>query len=511
MARKNKERKILNDVLIEDFAAEGKSIAHIDGKVLFVPWTIPGDVVDVTVIRTKSSFMEGIVKLMARPSPDRITPVCDHYGECGGCRWQSVPYPLQLKFKRKQVIDQLTRIGHINLPEIPETLGSKNIFEYRNKLEFTFSDRRWLYDNERAEDLFDEPRILNPADYPDGFPDYLRKGYSMVNTRPEGFSLGFHKEGSFDKVLDIRHCHLQPEPSNEIRNWLKEYAIVNHLSFFNLREQVGYLRNVVIRNNSSGDVMVVLVFGPDASSDLSAPFSYPDASNRASALLFSLRQQFPQVKSLNYVLNDKRNDTINDLQVVNYAGEDAICQEMEGLKFKIGPKSFYQTNTEQAYALYSTVRDFCHFSGGERVYDLYTGTGTIALFVARQVSSVIGIEYVPEAIEDAKLNARMNGIENCDFLAGDMKDVLTEDFIVSHGGSPDVIILDPPRAGIHPDVADVILKAAPSRIVYVSCNPATQARDLAIFDVLYRVTAVQPVDMFPHTHHVENVVSLVKR
>ncbi len=514
MSRHKKERKILENITVETFAAEGRSLARIDGKAIFVPHTIPGDIVDILVTKNKSSYMEGTVYRMIQASPDRITPLCSHYGECGGCKWQSVPYEMQLRFKHRQVIDQLTRIGHIRLNGVRDILGSRKIYEYRNKLEFSFSDRRWLYDGEDPDMVFDPHTPLNPADYPNGFPHNLKGGYSQVNTRPEGFSLGFHKEGCFDKVLDIKHCHLQPEPSNEIRLWLKQYAIDHKLSFFNLRECVGYLRSIIIRNNSRGDVMTVLCFGPGAKNDIAARLEYKEGEqpiNAADALMKALKERFPQIKSLNYVLNDKMNDTIGELPVFTYYGDDAIYQEMEDLKFKIGPKSFYQTNTEQAYVLYSTVREFCDFKGGERVYDLYTGTGTIALFVARKVKSVIGIEYVPEAIEDAKVNARLNGIGNCEFLSGDMKDVLTDEFISSHGGSPDVIILDPPRAGIHPDVARVILNARPSKIVYVSCNPATQARDLATLDTDYEVVAVQAVDMFPHTHHVENIVALRRR
>jgi len=514
MSRHRKERKILENITIETFAAEGRSLARVDGKAVFVPQTIPGDVVDVMVTRNKSSYMEGTVVRMIQPSPDRIAPLCAHYGECGGCKWQSVPYQMQLGFKQKQVTDQLTRIGHLQLGGVRGILGSKKIFEYRNKLEFTFSDRRWLYDGEDPDTIFDPHTPLNPADYPHGFPHNLKNGYSQVNTRHGGFALGFHKEGCFDKVLDIEHCHLQSEPSNEIRLWLKQYAIDHRLSFFNLRECVGYLRSIIIRNNSHGDVMTILCFGPGAAADLTSELAYiaeGNNNNPADALMRAMKERFPQIKSLNYLLNDKLNDTIGDLPVHTYWGEDAIYQQMEDLRFRIGPKSFYQTNTDQAYVLYSVVREFCDFKGDERVYDLYTGTGTIALFVARRVKSVIGIEYVPEAIEDARVNARLNGIENCEFLAGDMKNVLTDEFVAAHGGAPDVIILDPPRAGIHPDVAKVIMNASPAKIVYVSCNPATQARDLSIFDPQYEIVAVQSVDMFPHTHHVENVVALRRR
>lgn len=501
MSKNKKSKPILENVLIEQIAAEGNSIAHIDGKVLFVPWAIPGDVVNVQLTRIKSSYMEGYVTKMVTPSKDRISPFCSHYGVCGGCKWQALPYPLQLKFKQQQVIDQLSRIGGFKnegeLPEIEPILGSEKEREYRNKLEFTFSDRRWLLEGEKAENIFSPPTPLNPSDYPNGFPRHLKLGYSSVNSRPEGFGLGFHIGGAFDKVLDIDRCYLQSEPSNQIRNFVRKYAIEHSLPFFNLREQVGLLRTLVVRTNSKGDVMVTL-----ACTSL-----LPSIYNLLDALL----AEFPQIKSLHYVINNKGNDSFADLPVVHYAGEDAIYEQMEGLRFKIGPKSFYQTNSEQAYRLYCVVREFADLKGDENIYDLYTGTGTIAQFLSPLAKSVIGIEYVPEAIEDAKINAENNGIKNCTFYAGDMKDILTADFIARHGGTPDVIILDPPRAGIHPDVAKVILDAAPNKIVYVSCNPATQARDLSILSQKYQITRIRPVDMFPHTVHIENVVVLSKR
>ena len=504
MSRKGKEKIVLQNIEIESIAAEGNSLARVDGKVLFVPLCIPGDVVDVRIHRKKSGYMEGVAINMVKPSPLRVAPFCDHYGTCGGCKWQILPYEQQLQFKQQQVVDQLTRIGHLELPEIEPILGSEKTREYRNKLEFTFSDRRWLFEGEKAEDIFSPPTQLDPADYPNGFPRHLRLGYSSVNSKPEGFGLGFHIGGAFDKVLDIKKCYLQPEPSNEIRNFVREYAVEHGLSFFNLREQVGLLRTLVVRTNTKGDVMVTLACTSlgEAAQGEKAPILL---------LLDAMLERFPQIKSLHYVINTKGNDSFGDLPVINYAGEDAIYEQMEDLSFKIGPKSFYQTNSEQAYRLYSVVREFADLKGDEKVYDLYTGTGTIAQFVSKKAASVIGIEYVPEAIEDAKINAQNNGITNCTFYAGDMKDILTNDFIAQHGGTPDVIILDPPRAGIHPDVAQVILDANPEKIVYVSCNPATQARDLSILSQKYRITRVRPVDMFPHTVHIENVVALERK
>ncbi len=501
MSRKKNIKEIIENVLIEQVAAEGNALAHIDGKVLFVPQVIPGDIVNVRILRKRSGFMEGFPVEIVTPSPDRIAPFCEHYGDCGGCKWQPLPYHLQLKYKQQQVVDQLQRIGKIEFGETSQgkttllpIVGSENTTQYRNKLEYTFSDRRWLQTGEDPSLLFDPPTPLDPADFKGGiFPRNLRGGYSSINGNSAGYGLGFHIVGAFDKVLDIHRCHLQPEPTNEIRLFIKRYAIEHGLSFFNLREQKGLLRTIVVRNNSASEVMLTVVFGEN---------------NPNIPLLESIRSQFPQIKSLNYVINQKMNDAIGDLDVVNFSGEDAIYEEMEGLNFKIGPKSFYQTNSNQAYKLYSIVRQFADFKGYERVYDLYTGTGTIALFIARNVASVIGIEYVPEAIEDAKINALNNGIDNCDFYAGDMKDILTSDFISQNGGAPDVVILDPPRAGLHPDVIKVLLEVKPSKIVYVSCNTATQARDILALSALYDVEKVQPVDMFPHTHHIENVALL---
>lgn len=463
---RRKEKIVINNVEIEGVAAEGNALARVDGKVLFVPQCIPGDVVDVRLTRKRSGYMEGVVVNMVKPSPLRVEPFCEHYGVCGGCKWQALPYDLQLKYKQQQVVDQLTRIGHLELPEITPILGSEDIKYYRNKLEFTFSNRRWLLDGENPDEISETERL----------------------------GLGFHISGFFDKVLDIKQCHLQAEPSNEIRNFVREYAIENGLTFFDLREQVGYLRNMVVRTASNGDVMLIMVF------------AYDDAATRT-PLLDSLLAKFPQISSLHYVINGKRNDSISDLECIKYAGDDCIYDDMEGIKFRIGPKSFYQTNSKQAYRLYSVVRDFANLNGDEVLYDLYTGTGTIGLFLSGRAKKVIGIEYVKEAIDDAKINAAYNGITNSHFYAGDMKDMLTGSFI-EENGHPDIVVLDPPRAGIHPDVAKVLLEAAPKRMVYVSCNPASQARDLAILSEKYRITAVRPVDMFPHTHHVENVVAL---
>lgn len=465
MSRKKKEI-ILENVRIESVAAEGKAIARIDGTVLFVQFAVPGDIVDVKVTKKKKNYMEGFILRMVSPSPDRLEPFCSHFGVCGGCKWQPLPYPMQLEAKQQQVYDQLVRIGHLDVPEIQPIIPSENTTYYRNKLEFTFSKRRWI-------DAGEDPEALSPE---------------------ERCGLGFHVGRFFDKVLDIRHCWLQKDPSNAIRLFVKEYALKHGLEFFDIREHSGFLRNMFIRTTEKGEVMLIICF-------------YHEDKGAREALLDAVSEQFHEIVSIYYVINGKPNDSIADQECILYRGQEAIYEEMEGLKFKIGPKSFYQTNAEQAYRLYCTAREFAGLTGNELVYDLYTGTGTIAQFVSGKASKVIGIEYVPEAIEDAKANAEANGISNCEFFAGDMKDILTEDFIALHG-RPDVIILDPPRAGIHPDVAQVILDAEPDRIVYVSCNPASQARDLATLCSRYRITAVRPVDMFPHTHHVENVVAL---
>ncbi|MBR4595861.1 MAG: 23S rRNA (uracil(1939)-C(5))-methyltransferase RlmD [Bacteroidales bacterium] len=457
---------LLENVTIEAVAAEGKALAHVDGMVVFVDFAVPGDVVDIQVFKKKKNYMEGWIKRIVKPSEHRLEPFCPHFGVCGGCRWQPLPYSMQLEAKRQQVEDQLVRIGHLDVPEIKPTLPSPHTEFYRNKLEFSASASRWILNGENPDALSANDRV----------------------------GLGFHVSKFFDKVLDIKECHLQKEPSNAIRLFVKQFCLEHGYEFYNIRENRGFFRNMFVRTNDKGDVMLILCFAQPRMEDIHA-------------LLDAVNERFPKISSLWYIINGKLNDSISDQSPVLYKGEDAIYETMEGLSFKIGPKSFYQTNSEQAYRLYSVARDFAALTGNEVVYDLYTGTGTIAQFVSAKAAKVVGIEYVPEAIEDAKDNAKRNGITNCSFFAGDMKDVLNEAFIAKHG-RPDVIILDPPRAGIHPDVAKVILGAAPGRMVYVSCNPASQARDLAILCTKYRITAVQPVDMFPHTMHVENVVAL---
>lgn len=457
---------ILENVKIEAVAAEGKSLAHVDGTVVFVEFAVPGDIVNVKVTKKKKNYMEGFILEIVKPSEDRLQPFCEHFGICGGCRWQPLPYDMQLKAKQQQVWDQLVRIGHLEIPDISPILPSDKTKYYRNKLEFTFSNKRWIYNNEDPDSLTDEERL----------------------------GLGFHVGKFFDKVLDIKHCSLQPDPSNEIRLFIREYAVTHNLEFYNIRENTGFLRNIIIRNNQVGDVMLTVCF------------AYDD-QDKIVPMLDAIAAEFPQIKSLHYVINEKLNDSISDLDCILYKGEDAIWETMGKLKFKIGPKSFYQTNSEQAYKLYSVAKGFAALTGNEVVYDLYTGTGTIAQFISDKASKVIGIEYVKEAIEDARINAEANGITNCTFFDGDMKDILTADFIREHG-KPEVMIIDPPRAGMHPDVVKVIMEAAPERIVYVSCNPASQARDLAMMSPMYEITAVQPVDMFPHTMHVENVCAL---
>lgn len=457
---------ILENVKIEAVAAEGKSLAHVDGTVVFVEFAVPGDIVNVKVTKKKKNYMEGFILEIVKHSDDRLQPFCEHFGICGGCRWQPLPYDMQLKAKQQQVWDQLVRIGHLEIPDISPILPSDKTKYYRNKLEFTFSNKRWIYNNEDPDSLTDEERL----------------------------GLGFHVGKFFDKVLDIKHCSLQPEPSNEIRLFIREYAVTHNLEFYNIRENTGFLRNIIVRNNQVGDVMLTVCF------------AYDD-QDKIVPMLDAIAVEFPQIKSLHYVINEKLNDSISDLDCILYKGEDAIWETMGKLKFKIGPKSFYQTNSEQAYKLYSVAKEFAALTGNEVVYDLYTGTGTIAQFISDKASKVIGIEYVKEAIEDARINAEANGITNCTFFDGDMKDILTADFIKEHG-KPEVMIIDPPRAGMHPDVVKVIMEAAPERIVYVSCNPASQARDLAMMSPMYEITAVQPVDMFPHTMHVENVCAL---
>ena len=472
VTRKKKELPLLEKVTISDVAAEGKALAKVNDLVVFVPYVVPGDVVDLQVKRKKNHYAEAVAVKFYEKSPLRVEPFCQHYGVCGGCKWQCLSYEEQIKYKQKQVFDNLTRIGKIELPEFMPILGSKKTVFYRNKLEFTFSNKRWLTEDEVKQDV----------------------KYEQMN------AVGFHIPGAFDKVLAIDKCWLQDDISNRIRNAIRDYAYEHDYAFFNLRTQEGMLRNMMVRTSSTGELMVLLQCKITNEGELA----------KMKELLQYVADSFPEITSLLYVINNKCNDTIGDLDVEVFKGKDHIFEVMENLRFKIGPKSFYQTNSEQAYELYKVARTFAGLTGEELVYDLYTGTGTIANFVARQAKKVVGIEYVPEAIEDAKVNSEINGITNTLFYAGDMKDILTQDFINEHG-RPDVIITDPPRAGMHNDVIDVILFAEPKRIVYVSCNPATQARDLQLLDVKYKVTAVQPVDMFPHTHHVENVVLLEKR
>ena len=468
MGRKNKSLPLLQSVEIIDAGAEGKAVARVDGVVVFTTNVIPGDVVDIQVTKKREKYMEGRVVAIQKPSPDRVEAFCEHFDLCGGCKWQYLPYEKQLFYKQKQVVDQLTRIGRVDIPKLYPIKGSDKTVFYRNKLEYTFSNRRWLSEEE------------------------IRSG-KEINDQDV---LGFHIPGMFDKVMDIHHCWLQPEPSNEIRNAVRKYALEHHLPFFDLRNKSGLLRTITIRSTEKGEVMVIVVF-------------YADIKLAREGLLNYIAGTFPQVTSLLYVINEKGNDTITDQEVVVFKGEDHLVEEMEGLKFIVGAKSFYQTNSTQAYELYKITREMAGLTGTETVYDLYTGTGTIANFVAKKAKKVIGIEYVQEAISDAKINSANNGLDNTLFFAGDMKDILTEGFI-NENGHPDVIITDPPRAGMDARVVEVILAAAPERIVYVSCNPATQARDLQLMQHQYAVKEVHPVDMFPHTHHVENVVLLEK-
>lgn len=467
MSRK-KPLPLLENVEIIDIAAEGNAIAKVDNKILFVPQAIPGDIVDVQVIKKRTSYMEGIVKELKKPSPLRVEPYCQHFGVCGGCKWQHLPYTEQLKHKEKQIKDAFQRIAKVEVNHFYPILASDNQRFYRNKLEYTVSDNRWL------------PKEMMNKEF-------------MV--REPG--IGFHIPGMFDKVLDIEYCYHQPDPSNQIRLAIKKFMLENEYSFFNLRTKEGLVRNIVIRNTNKGEWMVIIVFSIDE-------------KQKIVALLEHLSIEFPQITSLFYVINQKVNDIISDLEVSLYKGDPYIVEEMEDLQFKIGPKSFFQTNCIQAYNLYKITRDYADISKDQVIYDLYTGTGTIANFVARQAKKVIGIEYVEDAIVDARENSRINLIDNTIFYAGDMKDILNQPFIDKHG-RPDVMITDPPRAGMHPDVVKAILYAAPQRIVYVSCNPATQARDIQLLSEAYYVEAVQPVDMFPHTHHVENVALLIKK
>ena len=444
-------------------------MGKIENQVVFVPMTVPGDVVDVQIRKHHRRFMEGVVVRYVKKSELRVDHFCEHFGICGGCKWQNLPYEEQLKQKTKQVEDQLVRIGHLDIPEVRPCLGSERTREYRNKLEFTFADKRWL--------TYEE--IATAGD---------------IESTP---AVGFHIPGCFDKVLDINKCHLQVDLSNRIRLATKAFCIENGYSFHNARAHEGLMRTMVIRTASTGEVMVIVVFNEND-------------KERIDALMSHLKEQFPEITSLIYMINEKWNDSLGDREPICFAGKDHIIEEMEGLQFKVGPKSFYQTNSEQAYELYKVTREFAELKAEDTLYDLYTGTGTIANFCARHAKKVVGVEYVPEAIEDAVINSRINGIENTTFYAGDMKDVLSDEF-VNRNGRPDVIILDPPRAGVDERVLEVIKRAAPERMVYVSCNPSTQARDLALLNDMYEILAVQPVDMFPHTHHVENVVKLRRR
>lgn len=469
MSRKRKELPVLPEIEISGVAAEGKSIARFNDMVIFIPFGAPGDIADIKIDRKKHSYAEGHIERLITPSPIRTQPRCEHFTVCGGCRWQHLPYEYQLKCKQQQVTDALTRIAKVELPEISPIIGSKETWHYRNKMEYTFSNKKWL--------TFDQ----------------LRSGEEF----PDRDAAGFHIPGAFDKVLDINRCHLQDDFGNRLRNFIKDYGKTEGMSFYDLKSNSGFLRTLMIRIASTGEIMVLMAVGEDNQVTIQK-------------LMSAINDRFPEITSLSYVINTKLNDTFADLDIVTFSGRPYIEERMDDLRFRIGPKSFYQTNSEQAHRLYEVARDFAELKGEELVYDLYTGTGTIANFVAKCCRKVIGIEYVEDAIKDARINSEVNGIENTLFFAGDMKDVLTDDFIDEHG-RPEVMIVDPPRAGMHGDVVNVILNAEPERIVYVSCNPATQARDLALLDEKYKVVRVQPVDMFPHTHHVENVVKLQRR
>ncbi|HEY1039298.1 MAG TPA: 23S rRNA (uracil(1939)-C(5))-methyltransferase RlmD [Bacteroidia bacterium] len=472
--------KIVEGVTIIDTSSEGLAVARVEDMVVFVEGAVPGDICTIQIYRIKKKFGEAKVVKLETPSPYRIEPVCQHFGTCGGCKWQHLDYKAQLSFKQKHVVDSLKRLAKVEFPEPMPILGSAKQYEYRNKLEFTFSSKKWL----TAE------QIKSGVDFGEGSRN----------------ALGFHIPGLFDKIIDIEKCHLQADPSNQIRNEVRKFAQEKGFSFMDIKAKEGFLRNLLIRTTSTGELMVVLQ-------------TFREEKENREALLEHLKNKFPQITSLLYVINPKGNETFHDLELHCYYGRDHIFEEMsarpdqsdgEGLKFKIGPKSFYQTNSEQAYELYKVARDFAGLSGDEVVYDLYTGTGTIACFVAGQAKKVVGVEYVEAAIHDAKINAALNNLNNTSFYAGDMKDVLNHDFILKNG-KPDVIITDPPRAGMHEDVVKVICETAPKKVVYVSCNPATQARDLAAMDHLYKVTKVQAVDMFPQTHHIESVVLLELR
>ena len=515
MARNKKSLPLLEGVKIEAVAAEGKCLFHWNDLVVFVPFCVPGDVCDVQIRRKKHSFAEGEVVRFIEYSNVRAIPFCQHFGVCGGCKWQNLPYEEQLKFKQQQVFDQLSRIGKIELPEFRPILGSVHTQAYRNKLDYGCANKRYLTKEEIESGL--RPEDVLPQN------NSLTSNLSPLTSLKDVPAIGFHITGAFDKILPIEKCWLMDDLHNQIRNEVRDYAIEHGLTFFDLRAQTGLLRDVIIRNSASGEWMVILQIHID---HLPLNIDHYEEREKESVnrqwsmvngLLQHIADKFPQITSLMYLDNQKCNDTIGDQEILVFKGQDHIFELMEDLKFKVGPKSFYQTNTEQAYHLYSVAREFAFSNLSPLtshplplVYDLYTGTGTIANFVAKKARKVIGIEYVPEAIEDAKVNSEINHIDNTLFFAGDMKDILTDDFIAKYG-RPDVIITDPPRAGMHPDVVKTILRAAPQRIVYVSCNPATQARDLHDLDVDYRVAAVQPVDMFPHTPHVENVVLLERK
>ncbi len=466
---KIKKNIFVENAPIVDISSEGKSVAKIDGMVIFVDGGVPGDIADVMITRKKNNYAEGHVVTIKKPSENRVEPVCQHFGHCGGCKWQNLDYPTQLSFKHKTVADALTRIGKLDIEHLEPIFGNKEAYYYRNKLEFSFSDKKWLTNEQ------------------------VKSGEQIDNRN----GLGFHIPKMFDKILDIKTCYLQEEPSNAIRNGIRDFANTHNLSFFGVREKTGLLRTLMIRTSSNGEIMVVIQF-------------FENQPENSVLLLDYLKNTFPQITSLQYTINQKGNDTLQDLEIITYYGRDHIFEEMEGLKFKISARSFYQTNSPQAYELYKITRDFCGLTGNEVVYDLYTGTGTIANFVSRQAKKVVGVEYVEDAVNDAKENSSFNGITNTLFFAGDMKDILNESFIAEHG-RPDVVITDPPRAGMHEDVVRVLLKAAPEKIVYVSCNPATQARDLAMMTDQYEIRRILPVDMFPQTAHVENVVLLVKK
>lgn len=466
---KIKKNIFVENAAIVDISSEGKSVAKVDGMVIFVDGGVPGDVADIMITRKKNSYAEGHITEIKTTSEYRTQPICEHFGHCGGCKWQHMQYQTQLVYKQKTVSDALTRIGKLDVSTMKPILGNAANYFYRNKLEFSFSDKKWLTTEQ------------------------VKSGEQIDNRN----ALGFHIPKMFDKILDINNCYLQQDPSNQIRNEIRRFALEHGLTFFNVRDKHGLLRTLMIRNSSNGELMVLIQF-------------FENQPDNIKLLLNHLKASFPQITSLQYAINPKGNDTLQDLDIITFSGRDHIFEEMEGLKFKISARSFYQTNSPQAYELYKITRDLCGLTGNEVVYDLYTGTGTIANFVAKQAAKVVGVEYVPDAVTDAKENSMLNGIANTAFFAGDMKDVLNHEFLQQHG-KPDVIITDPPRAGMHEDVVRVILKAAPKKIVYVSCNPATQARDLAMMMEDYNLADIRPVDMFPQTAHVENVVLLVKK